>query len=510
MVTNEHVVEDHLSVVVRLVGGQSYTGRVLGVDEVADLALVDIQARVSFDPVELADSDLILVGDDVIAMGFPLGDMLQGSSPTITKGIISAKRVSGSGVELLQTDAAVNPGNSGGPLFGSDGRVVGINTSKLFETEDGRPAEGIGLAVSINEVKDRLDSLSKGQNIVSGTPTPMPTPTPSSQRGAGWFYVDSVELPHEDDGLIESLTALDNVRNFRIFSEFEVPYDASVGRWDVGFLFRNSGGGNLSYVAVTYDGRYSHRVRIDGESTTIENGDVGSWNQNAGDTNTMGLFVVENRGWLFVNSVYVTDLDVSAGSTEGELEVATGLFEGDEVPGYSTKLSNIRAAELSILYGPQAGSLTKDSSFISSHRAGVDISFAYAGVEFRTPDDPDKWSAGFMFRDRGGEDDFLVFHVSSSGSWRVDHATYSGEDWQTLKEGYSDSIDIKHPTLNRLEVLFVGQVAIVYVNGRELGTADISSITTSGDVGVAYGIYQGDDHSTARFEDFTVWGANAP
>ena len=438
---------------------------------------------------------------------FPLGDILQGGSPTITKGIVSAKRDSGSGIQLLQTDAAINPGNSGGPLFGRGGEVVGVNTSKLFKASDGRPVEGIGLAVSINELKDRLDSLVRGQNITSDTPTPTPAPvpTPRSQRGPGWFSVDSAELRHSDDDAIETLTALDSVRNFWIYSEFSVPYDASVGDWNVGFLFRNSGDGNLSHVAVTQDGRYSHYVRREGESTSLDSGDVGSWNRNAGDVNAVSLFVVEDRGWLFVNSEYVTDLDVSGGSREGELEVATGIFTNSEVPGYSTRVSNVRAWELSVLYGPQDGSLTRDSDFISTHQSGVDVSFAYTSAEFRTPDDPDKWSAGLMFR-KEGENDYLIFHVSSSGLWRVAHATYSGGDWQDLEGSYSDEIDIKHPTLNRLEILFIGGVAIVYVNGRELGTADISSITTSGDVRVAYGIYKGDDPSTARFEEFTVWG----
>ena len=505
VVTNAHVVQDFSSVEVRLVGGQSYTGRVLGKDDLADIAVVQIDASTSFEPARLADSDLVSVGDDVIAIGFPLGDMLRGGSPTITKGIVSAKRVSGSGVELFQTDAAINPGNSGGPLFGRGGEVVGINTSKLFETADGRLVEGIGLAVSINEVKDRLDSLARGRNITADTPTPAPVPTPRSQRGAGQFYVDSAELRHEDDGLIESLTTLDSVRNFWIHSEFETPYTASVGDWNVGFLFRNSGGGNLSYVAVNQDGRYSHYIRRDGESTRLDGGDVGTWNRNVGDTNTVGLFVIEDRGWLIVNSEYVTDLDVSEGSQEGELEVATGIFTDSEVPGYSTKLSNVQAWEIIALYGPQDGTLTRSSGSVSTHRAGVDVTFAYASAEFRTPDDPDKWSAGLMFR-KQGRSDYLIFSVSSSGLWRVIHAHNSGGDGQTLENAFSDDIDIEHPTLNWLEVLFIGEVAIVYVNGRALGTADIGSITTSGDVRAAYGIYKGDDPSTARFEEFTVWG----
>ena len=354
VVTNEHVVRGFSSVEVRLVGGQSYTGRVLGVDEVADLAVVQIESRRSFEAVNLADSDLVSEGDDVVAMGFPLGGVR-----TVTDGIVSARIVSGSGVELLQTNAAINPGNSGGPLFDLSGKVVGVNTSRYEET-NGRPVHGISFAVSINEVKDRLDSLSRGQSVVNQTPTPAPAATPGSVGGDDWFYLDSAELNHDDDGFIETLVALDSVRDFWISSEFEVPYDASLGDWSVGFLFRNSGDGNLSYVAVTQDGQYSHYLRHDGEDAVLEGGYVGTWNQNAGDVNAVSLFVVENRGWLFVNSAYVMDLDVSGGSKKGELEVATGLFENNEVPGYSTRISNVRAQELSILYGPQDDSLNRD------------------------------------------------------------------------------------------------------------------------------------------------------
>ena len=149
-VTNEHVVRGFQTVTVRIAGGSSYTGKVLGVDVGADLALVEIAASRKFVPVALGDSDSLAVGEDVIAMGFPLEDMLAGSA-TITRGIVSAKRVSRAGVDLIQTDAAINPGNSGGPLFDRDGAVVGVNTSKVFEAGDGRAAEGIGLAVAVNE-----------------------------------------------------------------------------------------------------------------------------------------------------------------------------------------------------------------------------------------------------------------------------------------------------------------------------------------------------------------------
>ena len=273
VVTNEHVVRGFQTVTVRIAGGSSYTGNVLGVDVGADLALVEIQSSRKFDTLELGDSDSLEVGDDVIAMGFPLGDIL-GRSPTITRGIVSAKRVWSDGVDQIQTDAAINPGNSGGPLFDRAGKVVGVNTSKLDE-EDGRPIDNIGFAVAINEVKDRVDDAEESGVHVMATATAvaMATATPSSQAGFRTYSRDRIELEHEDDGYIEtSSEVFSDVRNFMITANFKVYHTQAVqGNWDVGFLFRNAvktdGGGNLHYVAITDSGNYGHWIRIDGEST---------------------------------------------------------------------------------------------------------------------------------------------------------------------------------------------------------------------------------------------------
>ena len=173
IITNAHVVQGLSTVDVRFTGGRTYGGRVLGVDEVADIALLDLAVTRPLKPVTLGDSNEIMVGEDVVAMGFPLGDML-GVSPTITRGIVSAKR-SISEVTLLQTDAAINPGSSGGPLFGRNGQVVGVNTAKLFLSDDGMPLEGIGLAVSINDVRDRLDSLVRGESVLLDSPSSLGT-----------------------------------------------------------------------------------------------------------------------------------------------------------------------------------------------------------------------------------------------------------------------------------------------------------------------------------------------
>ena len=171
VVTNQHVVSGNRSVTVRMFDGTEYPASVLGVDAVADLAVVDIAPEIALPHVPLGDSDLVQLGEKVVAIGYPLGYQL-GQSMVVTDGIISSKQVY-NGVEHLQTNAAINPGNSGGPLFNSAGQVIGVNSSKLEYTLDGRPVDNTAFAVAINELKSRLETL-KG----SGSPQPVTTPTP--------------------------------------------------------------------------------------------------------------------------------------------------------------------------------------------------------------------------------------------------------------------------------------------------------------------------------------------
>lgn len=169
VVTNAHVVEDFETVSVVTADGAEYAGDVLGVDEIADLALVKVRAGTRFAAMGLGDSDSVQVGDDVIALGFPLRYEL-GSSLTVTRGIVSSKRMSG-GVEELQTDAAINPGNSGGPLVDREGRVIGVNYAEL-SLSDGSPVDNIGFSIAVNELKKRMDALAKGDDVLLPTPTP--------------------------------------------------------------------------------------------------------------------------------------------------------------------------------------------------------------------------------------------------------------------------------------------------------------------------------------------------
>ncbi len=507
VLTNYHVIESSDSIRVIVDGAGSYRATLLGYDGEVDLAVLEICCSADFTAAGLADPGSVSLGDQVYALGYPLG----ATSIRVTAGIVSALEYdSRFSRHQIQTDAALNPGNSGGPLILAGGGVIGINTSVIRETRGGRSVEGFGFAISTRTVLSSLPDLERGSVTATPTATPPAVPTESVPRGDfRQFSLESGELEHEDDDLIERYVVWrDGVRNFRIHAEFEVPYSSRVGDWNFGFMFRSPISNELSFVVVTQESEYVHNLRRGSvaASETIDRGRVRNLDTTVRATNTMTLTVIEDRGWLFVNSEFIGDLDLSGSYTQGALSIVTGVFYDSEVLGYSTKFSDVSAQELGILSGPHSGDLTKGSRFIETYRAGVDVSTAYARASFEVARDVRDWSVGIAFRERR-EEDYLMFHVEDSRYWRVERATVSGEGWETLTDGYSDLVDLHRPIVNELEVFFIGTVAMVYVNGESLGTASIGSVTGSGDLLAAYGIYSDDELSTVRFEDFSVWGS---
>ena len=163
IVTNAHVVAGASQVSVALRDGTSYVAKVLGVDEVNDLAVVKIPAT-GLPVAPLGSSDDLLIGEWAIAIGNPYGFYLGNPEPSVTVGVVSGVgrnlvgQAEGNGVyvDMIQTDAAINPGNSGGPLVDAVGDVIGVNSS-IYSPSGG--SVGLGFAIPINRVKRVADDL---------------------------------------------------------------------------------------------------------------------------------------------------------------------------------------------------------------------------------------------------------------------------------------------------------------------------------------------------------------
>ncbi|MDG6974828.1 MAG: trypsin-like peptidase domain-containing protein [Nitrososphaerota archaeon] len=154
IVTNNHVIDGANQVHVSLKDGRTFTGEVVGSDEATDVAVIRLDAT-DLPAAELGDSEAVRVGQFVLAIGNALA--LPGG-PTVSMGVLSAKGRPLPGTDfifegLLQTDAAVNPGNSGGPLADLDGRIIGVTTMMIPY------AQGMGFAIPINTVKKIADEI---------------------------------------------------------------------------------------------------------------------------------------------------------------------------------------------------------------------------------------------------------------------------------------------------------------------------------------------------------------
>ncbi len=173
VVTNQHVIGNSPDeVIISTINGEAYEAELIGSDELTDLALLRIKSDKAFPFVKFSDSDEILVGEWAIALGNPFG-LFEDGQPTVTVGVVSAKnrdfrpdpnypRVY---IDMIQTDAAINRGNSGGPLLNSKGEVIGINTF-IYTGGTGSGFIGLSFAIPSNRIDEIISQLLSSGSVV--------------------------------------------------------------------------------------------------------------------------------------------------------------------------------------------------------------------------------------------------------------------------------------------------------------------------------------------------------
>ena len=174
-VTNAHVIDNPRSITVETYGGTKYKASVFGMNEQLDIAVLIVKDA-QFPYLDIADLSTMKTGDDIYAIGAP-----HGMAYTLTKGGISAKERTVGNQTYIQIDAAINEGNSGGPLLNDAGQVLGMNTLKMSDSE------GIGLAIPVSRICDYLKSLgielNTNGNVVDSVTIPEETKPSDTQPG---------------------------------------------------------------------------------------------------------------------------------------------------------------------------------------------------------------------------------------------------------------------------------------------------------------------------------------
>ena len=159
IITNHHVIEGATGITVTFYNGQSFQAALVGSDATNDIALLKVNV-IGLRPVVIGSSTATQVGDQVVAIGNALGELTSSLTVGYVSGINREVSTDGSVITMIQTDAAINSGNSGGPLFNARGEVIGINTAKYSgTTNSGASIEGIGFAIPVDDVIGMLEDL---------------------------------------------------------------------------------------------------------------------------------------------------------------------------------------------------------------------------------------------------------------------------------------------------------------------------------------------------------------
>ena len=499
VVTNHHVVEGEVQVNVIVNDSVTYGGTVLGTDRVRDLAVVSICCA-NFRTLPFGNAATLQPGDEVVAIGYALG--LPGQA-TVTRGIVSAVRYdSAYRSQVIQTDAAINPGNSGGPMLSMSGKILGINTFRYDETESGRPAEGLGFAVSGTTVQQQIPALQASPPAPTPTPTPRPTatPTPGISRS---FGLDNGELRHDPaTGFIKTEYANVSIADMVVEATFVNPYSAASNDWDYGFFLRDGATGPAIHVVVTSDWRWSLVVGDEPPREIIGGGTLRNFDTSTGGRNHLRVVAIKERGWLFVNGDFVSPLDLSAVTGAGDVAVITGAFAGDEVAGAATRFENFQGERLRKRYGPADGKLEKESGQIAEHDSRVRTRDLVVEAEFVNPQGSD-WSYGFLIR-RPESERLEVVGLDGSEWWFHYTRDVGDDDYTEKARLYLPGAGINLLSSNRLLLIAIEESGWFFVNSQLVTKLDLSHNLESGSVS-AVGDFFRDHQGSPSFENFNVW-----
>ena len=356
VVTNHHVVQGATEVQVTVNDSDEYTGEVLGTDAQRDLAAVKICCADDFQAAVFADSEVdVQIGDTVFLMGYPVDAYIpkdgEGQpkvivnpgvvSATITTGIVSAVRYdSENDVQLIQTDAPTNPGNSGGGLFSVAGGIVGIHTFEL------RGTEGLNFAILETTVQEHLPALLAGTSP-SEPPRPQFNFVPVAGVWPGHIHNDA-------DPFIESvysnMLGANVIASARLFN----PYSAAVHDFSHGFILRNNGQDPFFvFVLHSYGAWYIEKITASGDQR-VAAGRAPGMRTGAGQANNFAAAAIGEYGWMFLNSEPLSDatgeniFHLGTESHAGWAGIVSGYFNNSERPGTITRFEDFLGQEVVI------------------------------------------------------------------------------------------------------------------------------------------------------------------
>ena len=507
VLTAAHVVAGESQVSVTVGDSLTYIGFILGRDVDLDVAVIRVCCSDSFEPIPIGDSAVLRQGDDLIAVGYPLSVT---DSARVTRGVVSAVVSEPAiGRTLIQTDAALNPGNSGGPVVNMSGQVVGI-VSFAIRDKAGIPIEGTGFAVAQESWHSLLSDLESGL-VVAPIPSPTVVRKVGVSTGATLGPINGTIL---HDPSLDTIKQYDTgliVDDLRASVSFQNPYGPKTGTWDYGFMFRHSNSDTFHVVAVRNDGQWLHWLRIGGEEQHISSGESEFIRTGQGENNEIELIAVSGRGWLTINGSVVGHLDLSGLTGQGDLFVITGIYPGSEATGASTSFRDLTINDIEPVFIGEPGNLIKKDGFIAGNSSGVQVRNGYFRATFTNPSlgqtgETQNSSYGLIFRNvEPGT--FFALITTTDGRWALVRRNSGKTTDFHIEDGAANALYGSPGRSNTIEIVALETFGQFFVNGQIVANLNLSTIGDLGDVVVFAGYYR--DHqqtgTITAYRDFTVW-----
>ena len=509
ILTNEHVIDGAGRLTVVFDDGTRLTPSVVASDATRDIALLKVTTTRQL--TSLPFTTVAREGDEVIALGYPL-DLRD--RMTVTRGIVSAFRTFG-GVAYIQTDAATNPGNSGGPLLNLRGEVVGMNTTVRREIQDrDYDAQGIGFAIRYDVLSSHLEAMISG--VSTTVPTPTRTPTPRATTSQFAFGPVSGSLEHDDENPIPEIDSRTNIVDSVIEATFKNTHSASGRSWSNGFMIRQTSQG-IHSIGISGRGRWFHYLRIQtGDSKDdhlVQQGTSANIRTGTDAENHVRVIASGNTGWLFVNGTYEAELDLSGLVEAGSVRLAGALLSGDEHPGHSTRYSDFTVRTLRRTYGPRDGSIDHDpdDGFIDEHDSRSILADGIIEARFFNPYSRTEgsWSSGFLFR-LGISNVFHAIIADDNRRWHHRLRIGEADSTQQLADNNSSHISSGPSGSNHIRIIALDEEGWLFINGAYVDKLDLGGLLETGSVSAvgAYFTGHGIAGKSTRFEDFTIWSAD--
>jgi len=453
ILTSEHVVRGEQTVAVRLSGnGGIKAGSLVGVDDIRDLAVPTICCKSSWRALPTASATTVRIGSGVVVLGFP--DDRIGVDLSVTSGVVSSFGFHDeSRAWLIQTDAALNPGSSGGPLLNAQGQVIGVVSARV----DPAQGENIGFAIAMRTVEEELDYLEVRATVMvspTRTPTRVPTRVPSAVPTTG---ASGVLMHDPGDGYIgcssdrNSATVIsDDTTDSAAFVRFEVP---DVQDWSIGFVYHDPLDTNGDSESSTFiwsegpndvfarhwarrDGEYVHDAPSERIGRNVLKTGSGQWNELSFRTSSNGSF-------LRLNDEAVIEVPASQLiRRSGWSELCVGFYSEEDAP-YSIRYSDLRtrfklegATAVMNNDGIDDGQIdclesANPLSVISLRAINI-----WTVFDFTTPATDGDWSIGLLYHNVGEFESATILYSNGPYHLGARHWSHLDDVWEYPDDKY--------------------------------------------------------------------------